>query len=64
VNPPYAKNAVYAKMPALGALFAESSQSGDSIYITEDMGLNTGFIKHPGKILNFYPSWFKRHDKT
>ena len=21
-------------------------------------------FRHPGKILTFYPSWFKRHDKT
>jgi hypothetical protein len=29
VKPPYTKNAVFAKMPALGALFAEFSQSDE-----------------------------------
>ncbi len=31
MKPPYAKNAVCAKTPALGALFPKSSQSGDRI---------------------------------
>ena len=30
-------------MPSLGALFAESSQSSDSIWRNKDTGINTGF---------------------